>query len=90
MITSKRGRARLRGVDSVYVKHGAVLAVCVDDIVLAGGPRARRRQRTALQGKLALGCKPERARRFLGVRYWSSDVGQFERAVGEGQSEYVA
>ena len=84
LLTSKHDWARLRGVDCVCVKGVAILAAHFDDLALAGGPHARRRECAALQSQLVLRGKPERLRRFLGVRYLASKTGAFQRVEEAG------
>ena len=73
LLTDKLGWARLPGVDSVYTKKQAMLALYVGDILLAGAPKDRRREWALLQEHVKLGAKPEMLSRFLGVKHQAQD-----------------
>ena len=89
MLTGELGWERLRGVDSVYTKRDAVLALYVDDCVLAGGPHARRREWAAAQPRITLRGKPEKLGRFLGVHFKMDVQSKFVRTVEMAQEEYA-
>ena len=83
------GWQRHSGVDSVYYKTEAVLAVYVDDLLLAGTPHARRREWAAIRRKVKLRGEPERLSRFLGVKYEQRSTGPYTRVMRATESEYV-
>ena len=89
VLTKKLGWERLSGSDSVYVKGDAVLAVYVDDIVMAGTPHARRREWKTLQEHLTLRGEPEKLDRFLGAKYDIDATSKFTRVAQVGQPEYT-
>ena len=69
LFNSQLGWGRLRGTSSASAKLSALLAVHVDDLVLAGRPLAGRREWAALHGKLPLRGKPGRLSRFFGTMH---------------------
>ena len=84
------GWSRHSGVDSVYTKTDAVIAVYVDDILLAGTPHAKRREWAAIRGKVRLRGDPERLDRFLGVKYELHKAGKHSRTLRATQKDYTA
>ena len=84
------GWKRHRGVDSVYYKQDAIMAVYVGDILMAGSPHARRREWAALSRDVKLRGKPERLDRLLGARYDVRPTGKYSRVIRVTQHEYVA
>ena len=80
---------RHHGVDSVYSKPDAILAVYVDDMLLAGTPHARRREWAALRDVLKMRGEPEALSRFLGVKYSLRTTGTHTRVLQAKQAEYV-
>ena len=84
-----QGWKRHSGVDSVYRKTDAMLALYVDDVVLAGTPRARRREWAALRSAVRLRGDPEPLARFLGVSYSVVATGTHSRVIRAHQGEYI-
>ena len=58
ILTEQLGWSRVTGHDSLYAKTDALMAVYVDDVVLAGTPHARRREWAAISAQLKLKGKP--------------------------------
>ena len=83
------GWSRVPGHDSLYQKTDALLAVYVDDVVLAGTPHARRREWAAVSRALKLKEKPQRVDRFLGVKYVAADKSAHKRVLRASQADYV-
>ena len=67
LIVDQLGRSRASGVDSLYAKTDALLAVYVDDLVLAGTGHARRREWAAMRAHLKMRDAPNRLGRFLAM-----------------------
>ena len=84
-----QGWERHAGVDSVYRKTDAMLALYVDDIVLAGTPHGRRREWAAIRSAVRLRGDPEPLSRFLGVGYSVAATSQHARTVRARQAEYI-
>ena len=84
-----QGWERHAGVDSVYRKTDAMLALYVDDIVLAGTPHGRRREWAALRLAVRLRGDPEPLARFLGVGYAVVATGKHTRTVRARQEGYI-
>ena len=89
ILTEQLGWARITGYDSLYAKADALMAVYVDDLILAGTPHARRREWAAVGTELKLKEKPGQLDRFLGVKYVSSDLGTRKRKLCASQDEYI-
>ena len=89
VLTSKLGWSRMPGVDSVYTKKQALLALYVDDILLAGPPKDRRREWAQLQQEITLGGSPEPLSRFLGVKQHAQDESKYRRSLTTSQDEYA-
>ena len=88
-MTSQLGWSRASGLDSVYSKPGAILAVFVDDAIIAGTRRARQREWAALGAVLKLRGSPEPIDRFLGAKYVAKDTSTYGREVGMSQGDYA-
>ena len=89
VLTSKLGWSRMPGVDSVYMKKQAMLALYVDDILLAGPPKDRRREWALIQEEVKLGEKPAKLSRFLGVKHSAHDESTYSRTLRTIQDEYA-
>ena len=86
----KLGWARHSGVDSVYTKTDAIIAVYVDDLLLAGSPHAKRREWASIRAHVKLRGDPEPLDRFLGVKYELRKAGTYGRVLRASQQDYVA
>ena len=89
MLTKQLGWSVVPGYDSVYRKKDALLAVYVDDVIVAGTQRARRREWAALSAVVKLKDKPQPIDRFLGVRYSPRHVSTYKREMRMCQEEYI-
>ena len=89
MLTNQLGWSVVNGYDSVYQKKDALMAVYVDDVILAGTQRARRREWAALSGAIKLKEKPQPVDRFLGVKYSLRHTSTYKRELQMCQQEYV-
>lgn len=89
VLVDKLGWERVPGLDSVYKKADAMLAVYVDDLLLAGTAHARRREWNALREHIKLGDEPAPLKRFLGVRHQLQHVSVHGRKIRLDQSEYI-
>ena len=69
VLTNKLGWGRIAGYNSLYAKDDALMAVYVDDVILAGTPHARRREWAAIGEALELKEKPQKLHHSLGVNF---------------------
>ena len=83
------GWQRHKGIDSVCQKTDAILAVYVDDLLLAGTPHARRREWASIRKVLKMRGDPEDLSRFLGIGYKAKVAGMHTRELRASQQEYV-
>ena len=87
---TKIGWKRMAGVDSVYLKDDGLLALYVDDLMLAGPAHSRRREWAAIRRTIKLRGDPGPISRFLGVHFSVRRTGHHASTIRAAQPEYIS